>query len=85
MTKKKTEPLIRDSCTFRVFIPLCIRASGDWIPGTKEAPVIADLSDVADEMIRWLLERGSIETADGEPINKASGKRGEDRPCPCNK
>lgn len=74
----------RSSCIFRVFIPLCIRASGLWIQASREEPVIADLGDVEDAMITWLLERGSIETADGEPINKATGLvRDLDKPCPC--
>lgn len=81
---KQTEELKRISCVFRVFTPLCIRASGAWIPGSLAEPVIADLSDVDDKMIRWLLEHKAIETADGEPINVPTGKRAGKRPCPCN-
>ena len=72
----------RESCIFRVFTPLVIRASGDTIWGTQDAPVIADLSDVADVMILWLLASGAIESADGEPVNKPTGKTAR-KPCPC--
>ena len=73
-------------CIYRVFTPLCIRASGQWIrPTGNESSVVANLSDVPDEMIQWLLKNGGIETADGEPINKPTGKRASDKPCPCNK
>ena len=76
---------IRKSCFYRVFIPLAIRATGQWIP----AGVIADLSDVGDEMLRLLLQRGSIETADPsqeEPVfNEPRGDVVERRPCPCGK
>lgn len=94
MTKAKEElteetveeaPKVRASCIFRVFTPLCISASGQWIPGSQAAPVIADLSDVEDPMIRWLLERDLIETADGEPFNKPLGTAVQRPPCPCKK
>jgi hypothetical protein len=86
LTKEKTEPepKAREGCIYRVFTPLFIIASGQCIPGSRANPVIADLSDVSDEMIHWLLERDGIETADGEPINKPTGA--VDRPpCPCSK
>lgn len=72
----------RESCIYRVFTPLIIRASGQWIQGTPDEPVIADLSDVEDVMIRWLLDNKAIESADGEPVNKPTGKV-ERKPCPC--
>lgn len=84
MTKTKeetaTEPKIRTSCTYRVLKALCIRSSGQWIPAGE----IADLSDCVDEAIRILLEKGYIETADGEPFNKPTGKVNRP-PCPCQK
>jgi hypothetical protein len=72
----------REGCIYRVFTPLCIRASNQFIPGSQERPVIADLSDVDDAMLKWLLNGGLIETADGEPINKATGAVSRP-PCPC--
>ena len=79
---KAKEQKARESCIYRVFTPLMIGASGQWIQGKADAPVIADLSDVGDVMIRWLLDHHMIESADGEPVNKATGavKR---KPCPC--
>ena len=82
MTKSQAEaePKARASCLYRALTALCIRASGQWIPKGK----IADLSDCTDESIRILLEKGYIETAEGEPFNKPTGK--VDRPpCPCKK
>ena len=83
MSESQTEPQkIRKVCTYRVNTALCIRATGQWIP----AGVIADLGDVEDAMLRWLLKGGGIETADpsdAEPLfNQAVGavKR---RSCPC--
>ena len=88
MTKNKeelvTEPKVRKGCTYRVFGPLCIRASGQWIPATRAKPLIADLSDCTDESIRILLDKGYIETADGEPFNKPTGAVNRP-PCPCAK
>jgi hypothetical protein len=72
----------REGCIYRVFTPLCIRASSQWIPGSRANPVIADLSDVEDAMLKWLLNGGLIETADGEPINKPTGAVARP-PCPC--
>ena len=70
----------RESCVFLVHSALCIRASGQWIP----AGVVADLSDCEDAFIRWALDNGVIETADGEPVNQPTGN--VDRPpCPCQK
>ena len=82
MVENKTEQKARESCLFRVFESLCIGASGTWIAATRDKPVIADLSDVEDAMILWLLERKWIESADGTPINIPVGtvKR---KPCPC--
>ena len=86
MAKQSEEPKIRaGGCVFRVFTNLVIRASGQFIPGSLDEPTIADLSDVEDAMIQWLLKNKSIETAEGEPFNKATGKRSTDRPCPCKK
>ena len=85
MTKAKaepTEPKARASCIYRVFTPLCILATNQWIPATRQQPLIADLSDVCDEMIRWLLDGGAIETAEGEPFNKPTGAVRR-KPCPC--
>ena len=83
MSESQTEPQkIRKVCTYRVNTALCIRATGQWIP----AGVIADLGDVEDAMLRWLLKSGGIETADpsdAEPLfNVAEGKVTR-RPCPC--
>ena len=86
MSESQTEPQkIRKVCTYRVNTPLCIRATGAWIP----AGVIADLGDIEDVMLRWLLTNGGIETADpsdAEPLfNVAEGKVTR-RPCPkCDK
>lgn len=79
---KKARP---GGCIFRVFTPLCIRASGQWIHASRDDPVIADLSDCEDASIQYLMQNGAIETADGEPFNKPTGKRSTDKPCPCNK
>jgi hypothetical protein len=73
----------RESCLFRVFSPILIRASEQWIPGSQDNPVIADLSDVEDEMIRWMLEHKMIESADGKPINIPTGNTVKRKPCPC--
>ena len=81
-SNEKPQGKARESCIFRVFTPLCIAASGQWIQGTQARPVIADLSDVEDAMILWLLERNAIETATGEPVNRAIGKVAR-KPCPC--
>jgi len=71
-----------------VFVPLAIRATGEWIPGTPEG-VLADLSDVSDVMLRRLLETHRIETADpseAQPvINEPRGDVVKRRPCPCGK
>lgn len=86
MTKAKEEttpePKIRTDCIYRVFTSLVIRASNQWIPASRAKPLIADLGDCSDEMIRYLLEHGAIETAEGEPFNKAIGAVGRP-PCPC--
>ena len=79
----ETEAKIRKECYYRVNTPLCIRATGQWIP----AGVIADLADCADAFLQWALRTGTIETADPtdeEPLyNQATGA--VDRPpCPCN-
>ena len=79
------KPLKRTSCVYRVFAPLCIQASGQWINASPDKPVIADLSDVGDKMLRLLLERKQIETADGTPINQPTGERTAKSPCPCRK
>ena len=86
-TKEETttaEPKIRTDCVYRVFTSLAIRNSGQWINASRAHPVIADLSDCSDESIRILLDKGYIETADGTPINKATGAV-ERSPCPCSK
>lgn len=82
---KNEKPLKRESCIFRVFTSLFLAPAGSWINGTLDKPVIADLSDISDKMIRWLLERKVIETADGEPVNKSTGNRATGKPCPCGK
>jgi hypothetical protein len=82
--KPTTKPKVREGCTYRVFGPLCIRASGQWIPAKRSKPLIADLSDCTDESIRILLEKGYIETADGKPFNKPTGAANRP-PCPCAK
>lgn len=75
---------VRSACIYRVFTPLCIRASGQWINASRDAPTIADLSDCEDAFIKWALEKQIIETADGEPVNQPTGA--VDRPpCPCQK
>jgi hypothetical protein len=86
LTKAKAEPTtkIRTSCVYRVFKSLCIRNSGQWINATRANPVIADLGDCADASLRILLDKGYIETAEGEPINKATGAVNRP-PCPCTK
>jgi len=79
MTEEQTK-LRKGSCVYRVHSPLIV--GGLYIP----AGAVADLSDVADVMLRWLLERKMIETTDptqDEPvINEPQGtvKR---KPCPC--
>ncbi len=85
MSESQTEPQkIRTDCYYRVNTPLCIQATGQWIP----AGVIADLSDCKDASLRSLLRKGAIETADpsdAEPLfNKAVGAVTR-KPCPCNK
>jgi len=80
MTKEQKK---RTNCLYRVFTPLCVITTGQWIP----AGVIADLADISDKMLRWMLEQKWIETADpaeGEAVfNQALGV--VDRPpCPCN-
>jgi hypothetical protein len=86
MAEQQTEKeqKARESCIYRVFSPLCIRSTGQYIMGTRDNPVIADLSDCEDASIKHLLTTGQIESADGEPINKPVGavKR---KPCPCSK
>ena len=77
MTTKKRP----GGCIFRVLSNICIRASGQWI----NAGSIADLSDCDDASITWMLQSKMIETADGTPVNKPTGKRSTDTPCPCNK
>ena len=74
------DPLIRKKCVFRALDVLALPAGDYAAPGD-----IVDLSDCQDESIRWHLAQGKIETADGKPVNQLSGKRAEDRPCPCNK
>jgi hypothetical protein len=74
MSESQTESKLRKgSCTYRVHSPICIRASGAWIP----AGVIADLSDCSDAFLGWALKGGMIETADpsdAEPLfNMATG------------
>lgn len=90
MSESQTEPQkelqkIRKVCTYRVIGALCIRSTGQWIP----AGVIADLSDIEDIMLRWLLDNGGIETADpsdAEPLFNISEGKVNRRPCPqCNK
>lgn len=73
-------PLKRESCIFKALSFIALPAGDYAAPGD-----IIDMSDCADESIRWHLENGAIETADGKPVNKLSGKRDADRPCPCNK
>ena len=75
----------KGGCTYRVFVNLAIRATGQWIP----AGVVADLSDVSDVMLRRLLETKRIETADPtaeQPVfNEAQGDVVKRTPCPCGK
>ena len=79
MAESKPKGKARESCVFLVNTPLCIRASGQWI----NAGQIADLSDCSDAFIRWALEHGAIETADGEPVNVPTGNVIDRAPCPC--
>ena len=84
MTKAKAAPKAREGCIYRVFRSLAIRNSGQWIKVPPGGSVIADLGDCSDASLRILLDRHIIETAEGEPINKATGV--VDRPpCPCSK
>jgi len=76
----KTAQKIKTNCIYRTLAPIVIGATGPWV-GAGE---IVDLSDSADECIRWLLEHGYIETADGEPVNTPTGVV-ERPPCPCGK
>jgi hypothetical protein len=86
MSEPVKAPLKRAACIYHVFTPLFLAGSGEWIPaGTPDRPVTADLSDLSDAMIHWLLENHGIETADGVPINKATGIRASGVPCPCSK
>lgn len=82
MTEKPKEASKkRASCIFRVLHTIALPAGDYGGPGD-----IVDLSDCADESIRWHLEHGAIETADGVPVNQLKGKRAAGRPCPpCNK
>jgi len=78
------KPKIRTSCLYRVHTPLAIRASGLWVP----AGVVADLGDIEDGMLRWLLDSGGIETADpeaGEPVFNVATGAVDRPPCPCDK
>ena len=82
MSEKQPKQKKRANCLYRVLTPLCTIASGQWIP----ADVIADLSDVDDKMIRWLLENHGIETADpaeGEPVFNTPTGAVDRTPCPC--
>jgi hypothetical protein len=83
-TSKSESKARKGSCIYRVLYPLCISTTGQWIP----AGVIADLSDVHDLSLRYLLEHKMIETADpteeqpvfNEPVGAVKRK-----PCPCGK
>lgn len=82
--KPQPKSKARMGCTYRVHHPLCIRATGAWIP----AGVIADLSDVGDVSLRSLLKRKMIETADPseeEPLFNQAVGTGKRAPCPCRK
>lgn len=88
MSSGPSQEKIREDCVYRVFVPLCISATGQWIPGTPDG-VLADLSDVSDVMLRRLLETHRIETADPtggqQIINEPVGNVVKRRPCPCGK
>jgi len=82
--KAHPKPKARANCTYRIHHPLCIRATGQWIP----AGVIADLSDVEDVSLRSLLKRKMIETADPsdeEPLFNQAVGTAKRAPCPCRK
>lgn len=56
-----SEPKMRKGgCVYRTNGPICIRASGQWIP----AGVVADLSDCGDAFLTRALQTGLIETTD---------------------
>ena len=50
----------KGGCFYLTHGPICIRASGQWIP----AGVVADLSDCEDAFLSWALRNGLIETTD---------------------
>lgn len=81
-TAAKSKP--RSSCIYRVLYPLCVSNTGQWLP----KGVIADLADLEDVQIQYLLRVHLIETADPtaeQPVfNKPLGKV-ERKPCPCGK
>ena len=82
---KAQEQKIRTECIYRVYTNLCIRATGQWIKASRDEPAIAELSDCEDASLRWLLDTGAIETADGEPVNIPQGDVVKRKPCPCGK
>ena len=82
---KEPEQKIRTACIYRVFTNLCIQKTGQWIKASQKEPAIADLSDCEDASLRWLLDNGAIETADGEPVNIPLGDVVKRKPCPCGK
>jgi hypothetical protein len=83
-TSKSESKARKGSCIYRVLYPLCVSNTGQWLP----EGVIADLSDMTDAQIQYLLKAHLIETADpteeqpvfNEPVGAVKRK-----PCPCGK
>ena len=81
-SKEAQTKIRKGGCFYRVLYPLCVHNTGQWFP----KGVIADLSDLEDVQIAYLLKAGFIETADPtaeEPVFNTPLGNVRRTPCPC--
>jgi len=66
----------RQTPVYRVLKPVILNMQRMYLPGA-----IVDLSHLPQESIRWFIENGYYETADGEPENEPAAKAAPCRNC----